>query len=140
MYYLLLLDSSIRKLALPMALVLFGLSLSPSSHLEIALRRLAGVGPARSKAVLRQLGFPPTLRVSELTPAQESAVANALQVGGAVAGALREEEARRIQRLVTNGCRRGIRLRAGLPVNGQRTKSNAQTAGRLRRTSTSSAS
>ena len=119
-----------------MALVLFGLSLPPSAHLEVALRRLAGVGSARSKAVLRQLGFPPALRVSELTPSQETALATALQSGTAVAGALREEEARRIQRLVTNGCRRGIRLRAGLPVNGQRTKSNAQTAGRIRRIAT----
>lgn len=119
-----------------MTLVLFGLSLPPSAHLEVALRRLAGVGSARSKTVLRQLGFPPTLRVSELTPSQERALAAALQSGGPVAGALREEEARRIQRLVTNGCRRGIRLRSGLPVNGQRTKSNAQTAGRVRRTST----
>ena len=119
-----------------MTLVLFGLSLPPSAHLEVALRRLAGVGSARSKTVLRQLGFPPTLRVSELTPSQERALAAALQSGGPVAGALREEEARRIQRLVTNGCRRGIRLRYGLPVNGQRTKSNAQTAGRVRRTST----
>jgi len=119
-----------------MTLVLFGLSLPPSAHLEVALRRLAGVGSARSKTVLRQLGFSPTLRVSELTPSQERALAAALQSGGPVAGALREEEARRIQRLVTNGCRRGIRLRSGLPVNGQRTKSNAQTAGRVRRTST----
>jgi small subunit ribosomal protein S13 len=119
-----------------MALVLFGLSLPPSAHLEVALRRLAGVGSARSKAVLLQLGFPPALRVSELTPSQEIALATALQSGTAVAGALREEEARRIQRLVTNGCRRGIRLRAGLPVNGQRTKSNAQTAGRIRRIAT----
>ena len=118
-----------------MALVLFGLSLPPSAHLEIALRRLAGVGPARSKVVLRQLGLPPALRVSELTPSQERSLAIALQSGGSVAGALREEEARRIQRLVANGCRRGIRLRAGLPVNGQRTKSNTQTAGRIRRTS-----
>ena len=118
-----------------MALVLFGLSLPPSAYLEIALRRLTGVGSARSKAVLRQLGFPPTLRVGELTPSQERSLAIALQSGGAVAGALREEEARRIQRVVANGCRRGIRLRAGLPVNGQRTKSNAQTAGRIRRTS-----
>ena len=121
-----------------MALILFGLSLPSPAHLEVALRRLAGVGPARSKRVRRKLGLPSTLRVSDLTPAQERALATALQAGDPVAGALREEEARRIQRLTTNGCRRGIRLRAGLPVNGQRTKSNAQTAGRVRRTATTS--
>jgi small subunit ribosomal protein S13 len=118
-----------------MSLVLFGLPLPPSDLLVIALPRLVGVGSTRARAVLRQLGFPPRLRVSDLTSAQESSLAIALQSGSSVAGTLREEEARRIQRLITNGSRRGIRLRAGLPVNGQRTKSNAQTAGRLRRTS-----
>ena len=117
-----------------MALVLFGLSLPTAAPLVIALRRLMGVGATRARAVVRHLGLPPTLRVSDLTPGQEVALAGALQSGSGVAGVLREEEARRIQRLVTNGSRRGIRLRLGLPVNGQRTKSNAQTAGRLRRT------
>ncbi len=118
-----------------MSLVLFGLPFPPSKSLAIALPRLVGVGPTRARAVLRQLGLPPTLLVSELTPVQERALARALQSGSSVAGTLREEEARILQRLTTNGSRRGIRLRAGLPVNGQRTKSNAQTAGRLRRTS-----
>ncbi len=118
-----------------MSLVLFGLPFPPSKSLAIALPRLVGVGPTRARAVLRQLGLPPTLLVSELTPAQERALARALQSGSSVAGTLREEEARILQRLTTNGSRRGIRLRAGLPVNGQRTKSNAQTARRLRRTS-----
>jgi len=117
------------------SLVLFGLPFPPSKSLAIALPRLVGVGPTRARAVLRQLGLPPTLLVSELTPAQERALARALQSGSSVAGTLREEEARILQRLTTNGSRRGIRLRAGLPVNGQRTKSNAQTARRLRRTS-----
>jgi small subunit ribosomal protein S13 len=117
------------------SLVLFGLPFPPSKSLAIALPRLVGVGPTRARAVLRQLGLPPTLLVSELTPVQERALARALQSGSSVAGTLREEEARILQRLTTNGSRRGIRLRAGLPVNGQRTKSNAQTAGRLRRTS-----
>lgn len=118
-----------------MSLVLFGLPFPPSKSLAITLPRLVGVGPTRARAVLRQLGLPPTLLVSELTPVQERALARALQSGSSVAGTLREEEARILQRLTTNGSRRGIRLRAGLPVNGQRTKSNAQTAGRLRRTS-----
>ena len=118
-----------------MSLVLFGLPFPPSKSLAIALPRLVGVGPTRARAVLRQLGLPPTLLVSELTASQERALARALQSGSSVAGTLREEEARILQRLTTNGSRRGIRLRAGLPVNGQRTKSNAQTARRLRRTS-----
>jgi len=117
------------------SLVLFGLPFPPSKSLAIALPRLVGVGPTRARAVLRQLGLPPTLLVSELTASQERALARALQSGSSVAGTLREEEARILQRLTTNGSRRGIRLRAGLPVNGQRTKSNAQTARRLRRTS-----
>lgn len=117
-----------------MSLVLFGLPFPPSKSLAIALPRLVGVGSTRARAVLRQLGFPPALRVVDLTPSQERALARALQAGSSVAGSLREEEARILQRLTTNGSRRGIRLRAGLPVNGQRTKSNAQTARRLRRT------
>jgi small subunit ribosomal protein S13 len=116
------------------SLVLFGLPFPPSKSLAIALPRLVGVGSTRARAVLRQLGFPPALRVADLTPSQERALARALQAGSSVAGSLREEEARILQRLTTNGSRRGIRLRAGLPVNGQRTKSNAQTARRLRRT------
>ena len=117
-----------------MSLVLFGLPFPPSKSLAIALPRLVGVGSTRARAVLCQLGFPPALRVADLTPSQERALARALQAGSSVAGSLREEEARILQRLTTNGSRRGIRLRAGLPVNGQRTKSNAQTARRLRRT------
>ena len=122
-----------------MALVLFGLPLPPSTLLEIALPRLVGVGSTQAKKILRALGLPPALRVADLTPDQETALASSLQSIGRVAGTLREEEARRIQRLITNGSRRGLRLRLGLPVNGQRTKTNAQTAGRLRRTSVTSA-
>ena len=116
-----------------MSLVLFGRSLSPQKHLIHALTALYGLGISRSREICRFLGLPPIIRVSELTPVQEQALAKLLKESYIVSGNLEEEEKIDLHRLTTNGSQRGYRLRAGLPVRGQRTRSNSRTSRRVRR-------
>lgn len=115
-----------------MSLTLFGRPLPPQKPLLYALPLLYGLGQTRSRELCRSLGFPPSLRVRDLTPSQEVSLAKALKDRYTVAGHLEEEEKLDLHRLITNGSQRGYRLRAGLPVRGQRTHSNAKTAKRLR--------
>ena len=115
-----------------MALILFGLPLPASKSLLSALPLLYGIGPSRSRELCRHLGFPPSLCVGELTPAQEYLLSKTVKEDYTVAGNLTEERKADIHRLFSNGCQRGSRLRIGLPVRGQRTRSNSKTARRIR--------
>jgi small subunit ribosomal protein S13 len=115
-----------------MALTLFGLSLPPHALLAQALPRLYGLGPSRSVELCRTLGLAPAVRVRDLTPDQQDRLTTYLKATYIVAGSLEEQERLDRQRLTSNGCRRGIRLSSGLPVRGQRTHSNGQTAKRRR--------
>jgi small subunit ribosomal protein S13 len=115
-----------------MALTLYGIPLSSSKPLSYALPKIFGLGRSRSQEICRLLGFAPSLRVADLTPSQEMALAKRLKENYTVAGQLEEELAADIHRLHTNGSQRGYRLRTGLPVRGQRTHSNGKTARRLR--------
>jgi small subunit ribosomal protein S13 len=116
-----------------MSLVLFGRSLPPQKHLIYALTTLYGLGINRAREICRFIGLPPTIHVSDLTPAQEQSLAKILKERYVVAGNLEEEEKADIYRLTTNTSQRGYRLRSGLPVRGQRTRSNSKTSRRLRR-------
>jgi small subunit ribosomal protein S13 len=115
-----------------MALTLYGIPLPSSKPLSYALPKIFGLGRSRSQEICRLLGFSPSLRVADLTPSQEIALAKRLKENYTVAGQLEEELMADIHRLHTNGSQRGYRLRTGLPVRGQRTHSNAKTARRLR--------
>ncbi len=115
-----------------MALTLFGRPLPARKRVDFGLTSLFGLGRTRSLEICRTLGFPPALLVKDLTSSQEASLARLLKEAYVVAGNLEEEIKLDRQRLLTNGCQRGYRLRTGLPVRGQRTHSNGKTARRLR--------
>ena len=94
--------------------------------LEIGLTYIYGIGLSRSQEVLKKTGINPDTRVKDLTDEQVQAIRNAID-GYTLEGDLRREVALNIKRLTEIGCYRGLRHRRGLPVRGQRTKTNART-------------
>jgi small subunit ribosomal protein S13 len=115
-----------------MSLTLYGITLPADRPLLRALQLLPGLGERRARELCRILGFAPNLRVQDLTAEQEVSLATNLRQNYLVAGPLAEARARSLDRLRRNGSVRGYRIRTGLPVRGQRTHSNGQTARRLR--------
>lgn len=115
-----------------MSLTLFGIPLPANRRLAYALLLIPGLGLARANELCRVLGVAPALRVRDLTPTQEKALAQELKEKYMVAGHLEEEIKTDLHRILNNGSQRGYRRRLGLPVRGQRTHSNAKTANRLR--------
>jgi small subunit ribosomal protein S13 len=92
----------------------------------ISLRYVYGIGPTTAKSLCVQTGIKPTAKVSELSEEQLDSLRN--EIGKiTVEGDLRREVSMNIKRLMDLGTYRGIRHRRGLPVNGQRTKTNART-------------
>lgn len=110
-----------------------GVNVPEKKHANIALQSIYGIGPSRSLRICQAAGIDPQTKMLSLTEAQ----LEALRVEVAkfqVEGDLRREVAMSIKRLVDLGCYRGIRHRKGLPVRGQRTKTNARTRkGRAKR-------
>jgi small subunit ribosomal protein S13 len=103
-----------------------GVNIPVNKHIVIGLRAIYGIGPTRAKSICATVGINPTTKVRELTEDQLEAIR--AQVGTfAVEGDLRREVSMSIKRLMDMGCFRGIRHRRGLPVRGQRTKTNART-------------
>ena len=86
-----------------------------------------GIGPARAKKVLEITQIDPDTRVKDLTEDQEAALRDVIDKNYTIEGDLRREVALNIKRLTEIGCYRGMRHRRGLPVRGQRTKTNART-------------
>ena len=93
---------------------------------EIGLTYIYGIGVSSSNKILAKAGVNPDTRVKDLTDDQVQAIRNAMD-GYVVEGDLRREVALNIKRLTEIGCYRGLRHRRGLPVRGQRTKTNART-------------
>ena len=105
-----------------------GIDLPRDKRVEIALTYIYGIGLPTSQKILARAGLSPNLRVKELTEEQERAIRDAIDAEGIkVEGDLRREVGGHIKRLMDIGCYRGIRHRRGLPVRGQRTKTNART-------------
>lgn len=103
-----------------------GVNIPEKKHASIALRSIYGIGPTRSLSICEAAGVNPQAKILSLTDTQ----LEALRVEVAkfqVEGDLRREVAMNIKRLIDLGCYRGIRHRKGLPVRGQRTKTNART-------------
>lgn len=103
-----------------------GVNVPDKKHANIALQSIYGIGPTRSLTICQAAGIDPQTKIFSLTEAQ----LELLRVEVAkfqVEGDLRREVAMNIKRLVDLGCYRGIRHRKGLPVRGQRTKTNART-------------
>ena len=104
-----------------------GIDLPREKRIEIALTYIYGIGPARAAKVLETTGINPDTRVKDLTEDQEAALRETIEGDYTIEGDLRREVAMNIKRLNEIGCYRGLRHRRGLPVHGQRTKTNART-------------
>ena len=104
-----------------------GIDLPRDKRIEVALTYIYGIGPARAAKVLEKTGINPDTRVKDLTEDQEAQLREAIDQGYMVEGDLRRAVALDIKRLTEIGCYRGIRHRRGLPVRGQRSKTNART-------------
>ena len=105
---------------------LAGVELPKEKRVEIGLTYIYGIGLKTSQKILKDAGVNPDTRVKDLTADQEQAIRKAME-NYKVEGDLRREVALNIKRLTEIGCFRGIRHRRGLPVRGQRTKTNART-------------
>ena len=104
-----------------------GIDLPREKRIEVALTYIYGIGPARAANVLKVTGIDPDIRVKDLTEEQEAQLRDAIEHHYLIEGDLRRETALNIKRLSEIGCYRGLRHRRGLPVHGQRTKTNART-------------
>jgi small subunit ribosomal protein S13 len=96
-------------------------------RLEIALTYIYGIGLTTSQEILKTTGVNPDTRVRDLTEEEVAKLREAIDKGYKVEGDLRREEQLNIKRLIEIGSYRGRRHRQGLPVRGQRTKTNART-------------
>ena len=103
-----------------------GVDLPREKRVEIGLTYVYGIGLPTSQKILKDAGVNPDTRVKDLTDDEVSKIRKAME-GLKVEGDLRREVALNIKRLTEIGCYRGIRHRRGLPVRGQRTKTNART-------------
>ena len=111
-----------------------GVDIPDRKRLEIGLTYIYGIGKTRAKKILEATGIDPTTRVGELTTQELNKIRKFIEQNYKVEGDLRREVAISIKKLMDMGCYRGIRHRLGLPVRGQRTKTNAKTRrGRKRR-------
>jgi small subunit ribosomal protein S13 len=106
---------------------LSGVDLPRDKRMEVALTYIYGVGPTRAKATLAATGISPDLRTGDLTDEHIVLLRDYIDVNYKVEGDLRREVAADIRRKIEIGCYQGIRHRRGLPVHGQRTKTNART-------------
>jgi small subunit ribosomal protein S13 len=104
-----------------------GVNIPPQKRVEIGLTYIYGVGRSTSNHILKQLGIDPDTKVRDLTEEEVVRLREAIDSGVTVEGDLRRERSQNIKRLMDIGCYRGIRHRRGMPVDGQRTKTNART-------------
>ena len=104
-----------------------GIDLPKDKRIEIALTYIFGIGRKSAKDILAQTGVNPDIRVKDLTEADENKLREVIDEQYTVEGDLRRAVALDIKRLSEIGCYRGIRHRRGLPVRGQRSKTNART-------------
>ena len=111
-----------------------GVDLPRDKRVEIGLTYIYGIGRSSSVKILAQAGVDPNTRVRDLTNEEVQKIANVIDETQMVEGDLRREVAMNIKRLQEIGCYRGIRHRKGLPVRGQKTKTNARTRKGPRRT------
>ena len=104
-----------------------GIDLPREKRIEVALTYIYGIGPARAAKVLEVTAIDPDTRVKDLTEDQEAKLREVIENDYTIEGDLRREIGMNIKRLSEIGCYRGLRHRRGLPVHGQRTKTNART-------------
>lgn len=111
-----------------------GVDIPRDKRVEISLRYIFGIGPTLSRKILAQTGVSPDTRVKDLTEEEVNRIREVVDKEHTVEGDLRREVTMNIKRLTEIGCYRGIRHRRGLPVHGQRTRTNARTKRGARKT------
>jgi len=104
-----------------------GIDLPKAKRIEVALTYIYGIGPARAKRVIAATEISPDIRVKDLSETDIGKIIKAVNAVGKIEGDLRREISFNIKRLMEIGCYRGMRHRKGLPLRGQRTRTNART-------------
>lgn len=104
-----------------------GVDIPNEKRVEIGLTAIFGIGRKSSNIILETSGINPDTRCKDLTEEEIAKLREAIEKGYTVEGDLRRNTALDIKRLIEIGCYRGVRHRKGLPVRGQRTKTNART-------------
>ena len=103
-----------------------GVNIPNHQHAVIALQAIYGIGPTRAKAICASTGVKPSAKIKDLSDSEMDKLREHV-AKFAVEGDLRRETTMSIKRLMDLGCYRGVRHRKGLPVRGQRTRTNART-------------
>ena len=103
-----------------------GVTLPREKRIEIGLTYVYGIGRSMSKKILSAVRIDPNTHVKDLTEDEEIRLRSYIEENTTVEGDLRRERGQNIKRLMEIGCYRGIRHRRGMPVHGQRTKTNAR--------------
>jgi len=104
-----------------------GVEIPRNKRVDVALTYIYGIGKARAQEALERTGINPATRVKDLTEAEVVRLREYVENAWKLEGELRAEVAANIKRLMDIGCYRGLRHRRGLPVRGQRTRTNART-------------
>src|SRR5687768_8791595 len=111
-----------------------GVDLPRNKHSRIGLTYIYGIGPSTSMKILTEANVDPSKKVGDLSDEEVGRIRTIIQNDYRVEGAARSEMQMNIKRLMDIGCYRGLRHRRGLPVNGQRTRTNARTRKGRRKT------
>jgi small subunit ribosomal protein S13 len=104
-----------------------GVDLPNRKRIEIGLTYIYGIGRTSARQILESLNIDPNMRTDDLSDGEINEIRKAIDENFKVEGELRTQVSMNIKRLMDLGCYRGLRHRRGLPVNGQRTKTNART-------------
>ncbi len=104
-----------------------GVDIPKEKRIVVGLTYIYGIGRSSSEKILKKAGVSEQVRVKDLTEVQETAIRKVIEEDYVVEGDLRSEVQLNIKRLMDIGCYRGLRHRKGLPVRGQRTRTNART-------------
>jgi small subunit ribosomal protein S13 len=104
-----------------------GVDIPREKRVEVSLTYIYGIGPTTARNVLARTGVNPDTRVNQLTDEEVTRLRDIIEKEMVVEGDLRREVAMNIKRLIDINCYRGLRHRRGMPVRGQRTKTNART-------------
>ncbi|TGM13234.1 30S ribosomal protein S13 [Leptospira selangorensis] len=111
-----------------------GIDLPREKRIVVGLTYIYGIGRSTSRKLLAKAGVDEKIRVKDLSDTQEAALRKAIEESTKVEGDLRSENQLNIKRLMDIGCYRGLRHRRGLPVRGQRTRTNARTRKGVKKT------
>ena len=111
-----------------------GVDIPREKRVDISLRYIYGIGATTARRIVSQAQVNPATKVRDLTDEEVNRIRELIDKGQTVEGDLRREVRQNIQRLIEINCYRGIRHRRGLPVRGQRTRTNARTKRGARRT------